>query len=90
MSRESSQRTYLRRVELTGKRISLANLTGSLNGGRLGGSGYVVLGEGGIADVALEFTTDDVAFDAPLDLRSLSDANIRLAKAVTRSCSADR
>ena len=39
-----------------------------------------MLGEGGIADVALELTTDDVAFDAPLDLRSLSDANIRLGK----------
>ena len=54
-----------------------ARLTGSVNGGRLDGSGHVVLGDGGIADVALELTTDDVAFDAPLDLRSLSDANIR-------------
>ncbi|HEY0284565.1 MAG TPA: translocation/assembly module TamB domain-containing protein, partial [Vicinamibacterales bacterium] len=68
------------RVELTGRRISLASLTGSLNGGRLDGSGYVVLGDGGVADVALELTTDDVAFDAPLDLRSLSDAKIRLVK----------
>jgi outer membrane protein assembly complex protein YaeT len=68
------------RVEMAGRRISLANLTGSLNGGRLDGSGYVVLGQGGIADVALELTTDDVAFDAPLDLRSLSDASIRLVK----------
>ena len=68
------------RVELAGRRISLAHLTGSVNGGRLDGSGYVVLGDGGIADVALELTTDDVAFDAPLDLRSLSDAKIRLVK----------
>ena len=68
------------RVELTGRRISLAHLTGSLNGGRLDGSGYVVLGEGGIADVSVQLTTDDVAFDAPLDLRSLSDARITVAK----------
>ena len=68
------------RVELAGRRISLSRLTGSVNGGALDGSGYVVLGEGGIADVALELTTDDVAFDAPLDLRSLSDAKVSLVK----------
>jgi outer membrane protein assembly complex protein YaeT len=68
------------RLDLSGRRISVAQLTGTLNGGALKGSGFVELGAGGIADAALELTTDDVAFDAPLDLRSLSDARVRLAK----------
>ena len=68
------------RVEIAGMRVSIAALTGTLNGGKLNGSGYVEFGDGGIADVALEVTGDDVAFDAPLDLRSLSDSQIALRR----------
>ena len=68
------------RIDLSGRRASIAQLTGTLNGGTLRGSGFVELGAGGIADAALEVATNDVAFDAPLDLRSLSDANVRLVK----------
>jgi outer membrane protein assembly complex protein YaeT len=68
------------RVDLSGRRISIARLTGTLNGGSLNGSGFVELGGTGVADAALEVTTQDVAFDAPLDLRSLSDAKVRLVK----------
>lgn len=68
------------RLLLAGRRVSLAELTGTLNGGSLTGSGHVEFGEGGIADAALEVVTNDVAFDAPLDLRSLSDAKIRLRR----------
>lgn len=64
------------RLLLAGRRISLAELTGTLNGGSLKGSGHVELGAGGIADAALELVTTDVAFDAPLDLRSRSDARL--------------
>jgi outer membrane protein assembly complex protein YaeT len=67
-------------LDLHGRRISLTQLTGSLNGGSLQGTGFVELGAGGIADAALEVSTNDVAFDAPLDLRSLSDATLRLTK----------
>lgn len=68
------------RLLLAGQRFSVAELTGTLNGGTLEGSGHVELGAGGIADAALEVVTNDVAFDAPLDLRSLSDAKIRLRR----------
>jgi outer membrane protein assembly complex protein YaeT len=68
------------RLDLAGRRMSVARLTGDVNGGTLTGSGFVELGTGGIADAALELAIDDVAFDAPLDLRSLSDATVRLAK----------
>jgi outer membrane protein assembly complex protein YaeT len=64
------------RLVLSGRRVSVSALTGTLNGGTLAGSGYVEFGEGGIADMELAVTTNDVAFDAPLDLRSLSDAKI--------------
>jgi outer membrane protein assembly complex protein YaeT len=68
------------RLDLAGRRISIARLTGALNGGTLKGSGHVEFGDGGVADAALELTTDDVAFDAPLDLRSMSDATVRVSK----------
>ena len=68
------------RLDLSGRRVSLTNLTGALNGGRLAGSGYVTMGDDGIADISLNVTTDDVAFDTPLDLRSLSDATVSVVK----------
>ena len=68
------------RLDLAGRRINLTRLDGVLNGGRLDGSGFVLLGDGGIADVSLQLSTDDVALDAPLDLRSLSDAKIQVTR----------
>ena len=68
------------RVDLSGRRLSLARLVGNVNGGTFTGSGFADLGAGGIRDVSLELSTKDVAFDAPLDLRSLSDATIRITQ----------
>ena len=68
------------RVDLSGQRMTLTSLTGEINGGRLNGSGFAVLGDGGVSDVDLQFSTDDFAFDAPLDLRSLSDSKIRVTR----------
>ena len=68
------------RIDLAGPRVTLATLTADVNGGTLDGSGAVTLGAGGIADVDLQFATKDFAFDAPLDLRSLSDAAIRVSR----------
>ena len=68
------------RLELSGRRLSVAQLTGSLNGGALTGSGHVEFGADGIIDMAIEMAADGVAFDAPLDLRSLSDSKIALRK----------
>ena len=68
------------RVDLSGRRVTLTSLTGEVNGGQLTASGFAVLGDGGVSDVDLQFSTDDFAFDAPLDLRSLSDATIRMTR----------
>jgi outer membrane protein assembly factor BamA/autotransporter translocation and assembly factor TamB len=66
------------RVELSGKTLRLTSLTGDVNGGTLQGSGHLTLGTGGIADVDLQLATRDFAFDAPLDLRSISDSTLRI------------
>ena len=49
-----------------------------MNGGTLTGRGGLAFGAGGIEDVDVELATRDFAFDAPLDLRSLSNADIRI------------
>ncbi len=68
------------RVELEGGRMTLSSLTANVNGGTLNGSGILTFGGGGVSDVDLQMTTDDFAFDAPLELRSLSDANVRVTR----------
>jgi outer membrane protein assembly factor BamA/autotransporter translocation and assembly factor TamB len=67
-------------VTLDGKRIVLTRFMGDMNGGTVEGSGSLTLGEGGIAEVDLTFSTKDFAFDAPLELRSLSDSEIRITR----------
>ena len=67
-------------ITLEGSRIVLTKLTGDVNGGTIEGSGSVTLGEGGIADIDMRFATKDFAYDAPLDMRSLSDSEIRIAR----------
>ncbi|HKH71637.1 MAG TPA: translocation/assembly module TamB domain-containing protein, partial [Vicinamibacterales bacterium] len=67
-------------ISLDGNVITLASLKGDVNGGTLEGSGTVTLGAGGIADIDMRVATKDFAYDAPLDLRSLSDADIRINK----------
>src|SRR6185503_5840373 len=67
-------------ISLDGKTITLASLKGDVNGGTLEGTGAVTLGDGGIADIDMHVTTKDFAYDAPLDLRSLTDSDIRIAK----------
>jgi outer membrane protein assembly complex protein YaeT len=66
------------RVDLAGSRVTLTELAGKVNGGALTGSGTVTLGDGGVQDVDLQFSTDDFAFDAPLELRSVSDSTVRI------------
>ena len=66
------------RVDLAGSRVTLTELAGELNGGTLTGSGIVTLGDGGVQDIDLQFSTDNFAFDAPLELRSVSDSTVRI------------
>ena len=67
-------------VDLSGARIELTRLSGEVNGGALDGSGHVTLGNGSIGDVALQFSAKGFAYDAPLDLRSLSNASIHVSR----------
>ena len=67
-------------VNLEGKRIVLTRLDADVNGGTLKGSGDVTLGEGMLSDINLQISTMDVAYDAPLDLRSISDTNLKITK----------
>ncbi|MCC6990238.1 MAG: translocation/assembly module TamB domain-containing protein, partial [Acidobacteria bacterium] len=68
------------RLDLAGERVTLTNLSGLVNGGALTGSGTVTLGENLVADADLQLAVDDLAFSAPLDLRSLSDVGLRLTR----------
>jgi outer membrane protein assembly factor BamA len=67
-------------LELEGRRIVLARLNADVNGGTLEGSGSVTLGEGMLSEVNLEIYANDIAYDAPLDLRSISDSTIRVTR----------
>jgi outer membrane protein assembly complex protein YaeT len=67
-------------LNLAGTRIELTKLNGEVNGGALDGSGSVTLGEGVISDIDLQVSANDFAYDAPLDMRSLSDATIRVSR----------
>jgi len=67
-------------VNLEGEQIVLTRLEADVNGGTLKGSGNVTLGEGMLSDVNLEISAMDIAYDAPLDLRSISDSNIKITK----------
>ena len=67
-------------LDLEGRRIVLARLDADVNGGTLNGSGSVTLGEGVVSDVNLEISAADIAYDAPLNLRSISDSKISITK----------
>jgi outer membrane protein assembly factor BamA/autotransporter translocation and assembly factor TamB len=67
-------------VDLEGRRIVLTRLEADVNGGTLKGSGDVTLGEGKLSDINLEISANDIAYDAPLDLRSISDSTIKVTR----------
>lgn len=64
------------RLDLDGNRLNLSSLSADVNGGTLTGTGTLALGTGGVRDVNIDLATRDFAFDAPLDLRSLSDSDV--------------
>jgi len=66
------------RIELNQDRIALSSLSAGVNGGTVTGKGGLSIRGGTVSDVAAELTARDIAFDAPLDLRSLSDSDIRI------------
>jgi len=68
------------RVDLANDRVTLSTLRANLNGGTLTGSGGLAYRKGQLEDVDVQLNVKDLAFDAPLDLRSLSDSTIRVTK----------
>lgn len=64
------------RIDLSGDRLTLTALTASVNGGTLTGAGGLAYRNGAFEDVNVQLNAKDFAFDAPLDLRSLSDGSI--------------
>ncbi|HUQ86474.1 MAG TPA: translocation/assembly module TamB domain-containing protein, partial [Vicinamibacterales bacterium] len=66
------------RIDLDQNRIVLSSLTAAVNGGTLTGKGGLAIRGGGVEDVNVELAARDFAFDAPLDLRSLSDSDLRI------------
>jgi outer membrane protein assembly complex protein YaeT len=67
-------------VDLTGTRMTLTTLRGEVNGGALDGAGSVTLGNGTLSDIDLRLSAKDFAYDAPLDLRSLSSSTIHVSR----------
>jgi outer membrane protein assembly complex protein YaeT len=66
------------RLDLNQNRVTLSSLTADVNGGTLTGKGGLAIAGGTVKDVNIELATRDFAFDAPLDLRSLSDADLKI------------
>jgi outer membrane protein assembly factor BamA len=68
------------RLDLAGSRATLSALSGFVNGGTLSGAGYVTLGEDVVEDVDVTLSVENLAFAAPLDLRSLSDVSFHVSR----------
>ena len=68
------------RIELAGTHLTLTTLNARVNGGTLAGSGGLSYRGGELEDVKMQLSLQDFAFDAPLDLRSLSNATVILTK----------
>jgi outer membrane protein insertion porin family len=66
--------------ELDGSRLLLTRFDADLNGGTVNASGTVTLGERVVDDVDLEINAEEVAYDEPLGLRSLSNARLRVTR----------
>jgi len=66
------------RLDLNQNRVVLSSLTADVNGGTLTGKGGLAIRGGTFTDVDVELSARDFAFDAPLDLRSLSDSDLRI------------
>ena len=66
------------RITLSDNRIDLTSLAADVNGGTLTGKGTLAVLGGDVRDVNVELSTRDFAFDAPLDLRSLSDSDVTI------------
>lgn len=68
------------RVDFTPTLVTLTRLDGSLNGGTIAGSGSVALEGTTPRNLDLRLKATEIALDTPLNLRSLSNADIRVTQ----------
>jgi outer membrane protein assembly factor BamA/autotransporter translocation and assembly factor TamB len=68
------------RVDFTPERAVLSRLEGNLNGGTLAGSGGVNIRNGTLRDLDFNVKVTGFGLDEPMNLRSLSDADIRITQ----------
>ena len=66
------------RLELKGKQFVLTKLDGSLNGGTLSGSGMIGYEGGRLANTNLTVKADDVYFNFPEGLKTVSNVELQL------------
>jgi outer membrane protein assembly factor BamA/autotransporter translocation and assembly factor TamB len=78
------------RIDFTPERATLARLEGSLNGGTLSGSGSVGIAGMTMKDLDVDVKATDVALEAPLSVRSLTNADIRITQRADPSGSGDQ
>ncbi len=64
------------RLNLTGKRLEIANLTGSLNGGSLRVSGGMGIGAAGLENPDVRISAENIYFNYPDGLRSLESLEL--------------
>ena len=68
------------RIDFTPERITLSRLEGRLNGGTLSGSGGLALQGLKPRDTNFRIAAQDVGLDQPLNIRSFSNADIRVTQ----------
>ncbi len=66
------------RLNLSGRQIQIAQLSGTLNGGQLNGSGSFLIGSGGIQNPDVRISAKDVYMNFPEGLRSVSSFELTL------------
>lgn len=66
------------RIDLNQNRVNLSTLTADVNGGTVSAKGVLAVRDRGLQDLDLQVALRDFAYDAPLDLRSLSDSDLRI------------
>ena len=67
-------------LDLAGRRMSLTRFEADVNGGTVNASGTLTLGERFVREVDLEIAAKEVAFDGPVNIRSVSNATLRLGR----------
>jgi outer membrane protein assembly complex protein YaeT len=66
------------RLDLEGNRVSIARLTGDLNGGSLTGGGRVDLSEGELQDINIDLSARNVFLELPQGMQTASNVDLEI------------